>query len=214
MCAVDPAGEWRELAERYHQMKDEELVILARQKSSMTEVAQQALTQEIAFRRLEVPPVEAPAPPEREPNPDDPYAEERELVELCKVWSPRDAFQVQTLLDRASIPFFIGPEKATDVSAITSNFVDGVSVQVMRVGLYWAGEAMKKYTPFDAPAEEPREELEELPVRCPKCRSTDVVVERLVSEAASAKDDSPPKFEWTCDACGYEWEDDGIVRQQ
>src|SRR5882672_4352017 len=123
MCAVDPAGEWRELAERYHQMKDEELVMLARQKSALTEVAQQALTQEIAFRKLEVPPLVMLALPEPEPDPDDPYAKERELVELCKVWSPRDAFQVQTLLDRADIPCFIGPEKATDVRAITSNFV-------------------------------------------------------------------------------------------
>jgi hypothetical protein len=211
MCPVDPAGQWRELAERYHQMNDEELVILARQISSLTEVAQQALTQEIAFRRLEVPPPEVPAP-EPEPDPEDPYAEDRELVELCKVWNLRDAYQVQTLLDRAAIPFFIGAEKATDARAITSNFAEGVSVQVMRVGLSWAGQAMQN-VPFDQPTEEPVGEWEEIPVQCPKCRSTDVVIERLIAKAATSQDDPHSKFEWSCGACGNEWEDDGIVRQ-
>jgi hypothetical protein len=34
-------------------------------------------------------------------------------VEICTVWSLSDALQLQTLLDRAGIPFFMGPEKAT-----------------------------------------------------------------------------------------------------
>src|SRR6266511_3807495 len=104
MRGFDPAGEWRELAERYHQMKDEELVILARQKAALTEMAQQALAQEIAYRKLEVPLLEIPVQPEPEPNdPDDPYAAERELVDIAWVWSLRDARQLQAVLELADI---------------------------------------------------------------------------------------------------------------
>jgi len=215
MKVDDPAGEWRELADRYHQMKDEELVILARQLSTLTEHAQHALTQEIAFRRLEVPPLEAPAAPAPKPDdPDDPYAEERVLVEICQVWSFPDALRLQFLLDGADIPFFMGPEKAPDAESVTSDFSKGVSVQVMRVGVPWARQAIQNnYFPADEPVEEPVDQQEEIPVRCPKCRSTDVVIERLVSEAAASKEVDASRFEWKCDACGYEWEDDGVVKE-
>jgi hypothetical protein len=39
-------------------------------------------------------------------------------VEICTVWSLSDGLQLQTLLDRAGIPFFMGPEKATGVEAV------------------------------------------------------------------------------------------------
>jgi hypothetical protein len=226
MKGFDPAGEWRELAERYHQMKDEELVVLALQKPALTELAQQALTQEIAFRRLEVPPLEAPAladalpprhlEPQPEPegpdDPDDPYAEERALVEIRKVWSLRDALQLATVLEGASIPFVIGPEKATSVDAVTSDISKGVSVQIMSIGWYWAQQAMKSYSPFDEPPEEPVGAWKEIPVRCPKCQSTEVVIGRLVSEVAATKNGAG-RFEWMCEVCGYQWEDDGIVKE-
>ncbi len=195
-------------------MSDEELVVLARQSSELTDVAQQALAQEIFYRKLKLQPEETPAPANPEPQPDSPYAEDRQLVELCSVWSLSDALQLQMLLDRAGIPFFMGPEKATGVDRVTSDFVNGVSVQIMHIGLPWAGQAMKNYTPADDPGPKPDVELEELPVRCPKCHSTEVVLGRLVTEPATAKEDSPPRFDWTCDSCGYQWEDDGVVREK
>jgi len=213
MADLDPAGEWRQLSERYRGMSDEELVVLARESSALTDVAQQALTQEISYRKLQVPPEEMPPPSEPEPDPESPYAEDRELVELCTVWSLRDALQLQTLLDRAGIPFFMGPEKATGVDQVTSDFLKGVSVQVMRIGLPWTRPVMLNYEPADEPGRKP--EPEELPVRCPKCGSTEVVLGRLVTESPTAKDSSPhPQFEWTCDPCGHQWEDDGIVREE
>jgi len=137
------------------------------------------------------------------------------LVELCTVWSLRDALQLQTLLDTAGIPFFMGPEKARGVDAVTSDFVKGVSVQVMRIGIPWTRQPMLHYEPADEPGGNPDEELKEFPVRCPKCGSTEVVLGRLVTESPTAKDSSPhPQFEWTCDSCGHQWEDEGIVREE
>ncbi len=194
-------------------MSDEELVVLARQSSELTGVAQQALIQEISYRKLQIRSEEISPSSDPEPDPESPYAEDRELVELCTVWSLRDALQLQTLLDRAGIPCFVGPEKATGVDAVTSDLVKGVSVQVMRIGLPWARQALLNYEPADEPRPKPEEELEEFPVRCPKCGSTQIVLARLVAESPTANESSP-QFKWTCDSCGHHWEDDGIVREE
>jgi len=214
MEALDPAAEWLQLSERYRQMSDKELLALARQNSELTDVAQQTLASEISRRGLNLQPEELPAPPNPAPQPDSSYDEDRELVEICTVWSLSDALQLQTLLDRAAIPFFMGPEKATGVDAVTSSFVNGVSVQVMNIGLPWARQAMMNYAPADEPGPKQEEELSDLPVRCPKCHSTEVIFERLLSEAASATDNFPQKSEWICDSCGHQWEDDAVVKEE
>jgi len=145
---------------------------------------------------------------------DSSYDEDRKLVELCTVWSLRDALQVQTLLDQAGIPFFMGPERATGVDTVTSSFVNGVSVQIMRIGLPWAAQAMQYYTPADEPARKPEEEPAELVVRCPQCNSAEVVFEGGTSSLVFAGDDSSQKYRWSCDSCGCQWEDDGIAKEE
>jgi hypothetical protein len=144
---------------------------------------------------------------------DDPdaYEEDRKLVDLCTVWSVRDALQVQTILDERGIPFFMGPEKAMGVDEVTSDFSKGVGVQIMQIGMFWARAGMGHYEPEDDPTPKEKEELEELPVRCPKCYSTEVVFEGLTSAPAMATDESSQKYKWTCDSCGNQWEDDGVA---
>jgi DNA-directed RNA polymerase subunit M/transcription elongation factor TFIIS len=210
MESLDPAVKWRDLLERYRQMSDNEILELARQNSELTDAAQQALAYEIAQRRLKLPVEEAPAPPNPETPADSSYDEDRKLVEIRTVWSRSDAVQLQTLLDRAGVPFFMGPEKATGVDAVSSNFDNGVSVQIMNIGLPWARQALMNYTPTDEPGPKPEEELGEAPVRCPRCHSTEVIFERLLSEPNRF----PQEFEWTCDSCGQQWEDDGIAKEE
>ncbi len=145
---------------------------------------------------------------------EDEYDEDRKLVELCTVWSVRDALQVQSILDEAGIPFFMGPEKATGVDKVTSNFSNGVSVQIMQVGMPWARQAMQRYEPEDDPAPKENPELDEIVVRCPKCHSDEVVFEGRTSELANVRDESSQKFEWACDSCGNHWEDDGVEKEE
>lgn len=215
MDTLDPQMEWRRLSEHYGQMSDDELLALADQSSELTDVAQQSLASELSRRGLKVQPEEQSA----SPNPattDSPYAEDRELVEICTVWSVADALQLQTLLGGAGIPFFMGPEKATSVDAVTSNFADGVSVRVMHIGLPWIREAMLNYVPGDERGQEQEEENSEFSVpaiHCPKCRSTEVILGDLIPEPIATDDKSTPKYEWTCGSCGYQWEDDGIVKE-
>jgi hypothetical protein len=144
---------------------------------------------------------------------DSAYEEDRKLVELCTVWSVRDALKVQTILDGPGIPFFMGPEKATGVDKVTSNFANGVDVRIMQIGLPWAGPAMRNYEPEDDPTPTKNAELDELPVRCPKCHSTEVVFEGGTSTLVVATDDSSQKYKWTCDSCDHQWEDDGVAKE-
>ena len=212
MASLDPAGELLRISEHYRQMTDGEVLAIARESSELTPIAQDALADEIRQRKLRVQPEESPAPESSEPTEPSVYDEDRELVELCTVWSVPDALQVQTLLDRGGIPFFMGSEKATGVDAVTSDFAKGVSVQVMRIGLAWAALQMKDYEPANDPDAKETDISEVDPVRCPRCHSTEVVFEDLVAEPATTADKSP-RYKWTCDSCGHHWEDDGIVKE-
>ncbi len=219
MQSLDPAGEWLRLSEHYRQLSDDELVGLARQTSKLTDGAQQALAQEIANRRLKIPPEEPAVPPSPEPEPESAedgesaYAEERELVDICTVWSFADALKLQRLLDSAGIPFYMGTEKARSVEAVTSNFADGLSVQIMQVGVPWARQALQQYFPADEPADEKSDESDNLAIHCPKCHSTEVVFEDLDPGPENSERNPVAKFKWTCDSCGHEWEDDGLVSE-
>jgi hypothetical protein len=74
MATLDPATEWRRLAELYRQMANGELLALARTMSELTDVAQEALANEIRRRRLKVEPEVAPPPPPTPETPlDSPY---------------------------------------------------------------------------------------------------------------------------------------------
>ena len=237
MDTLDPAGEFLRISERYRQMSDGELLVLMPQNSELTPLAQQALANEVRQRGLkaevegEKPSAPSPFKPppaffEHEssklgeaagddfPDADSFYDEDRKLVELCTVWSVRDALKVQTILDGLGIPFLMGPEKATGVDGVTSNFANGVGVQIMHIGLAWAGPAMRHYEPEDDPPPKETEELDELTVRCPKCHSAEVVFEGGTSTLVVATDDSSQKYRWTCDSCGHQWEDDGVAKEE
>jgi hypothetical protein len=208
----DP-GQYLRLSEHYRQMTDGELLDLAGQKFSLTRTAQQILQQELSSPRLQIGEVLPPesAAPQDNLEDDDPYAEERRLVEIRTVYSSRDALQLQRILDVAGIPFYIGPEKATGVADVTSDFTKGLPVRIMSVGWPYAYGPLQSYLPKDEPPEEKIEIPTNSAMRCPRCRSTEVIFKRLVRQPLSPGNDTPPpKFEWTCTDCGKEWQDDGV----
>jgi hypothetical protein len=218
METLGPAGESLRLAEHYRRLTDDELIALAHCKGDLTEIAQQALAMEISTRRLTVPPPEPPlemrpTPPPDSTDEEDTYSEERQLVGVATVWSQADAWRLQAVLDTAGIPFFMGKEKATSVDKVTSNFADGVPVEIMQIGVPWASEAMKNYSPQDEPPEPKYEDADDLAIHCPKCHSTEVVFEDVVDQPPEASGNSSQKYHWTCDSCGYEWQDDGVERR-
>lgn len=223
MQTLDPAGEWLRLSKHYRQLSDNALIDLARQTSDLTDIAQQVLAQEVAGRGLKIPPKEPAVPrlpqsrpawlPDSAGDAESPYADDRELVTICKVWSLADALKLQRLLDTAGIPFYIGPEKATGIDAVTSNFANGLSVQIMRIGLPWAYRVFQEYFPADEPHEEKTDEPDNLAMHCPRCRSTEVVFEDLDRGPENSEGEPSSKFKWTCDSCGHEWQDDGLLTE-
>jgi DNA-directed RNA polymerase subunit M/transcription elongation factor TFIIS len=220
MGSLGPAGDFLRISDHYRSLSDEELLDLARQASELTDVAQQALTNEMSSRGLKVPSQIPPARPDVWTPPDvsdpnDPYSDDRELVWLCTVWSLADASQVQRLLDTAGIPFFMGPEKATGIDAVTSNFAAGVDVKIMSIGMPWARQAMQYYEPVNdktPPEEENKETDGELSVRCPKCHSPEVVFEELALDNTDKP--QPQIYKWACDSCGHQWEDNGVIEEE
>jgi len=212
MAELDRAGEYIRLRDHYRELSDGELLDLARQPSELTEIAEQALKSEISRRGLKVESAELAArqrpqpPPELDPN-DPNYDEDTRLVTIRTVWSREDAFRMQDLLDTAGIPFYMGAEKATSADAVTSNFAEGVDVQIMQIGIPWARLALKDYAPVEDRADENEEVPDEASVRCPKCHSEEIILQ----ETEPVKEGTTPQlFKWKCDNCGHHWEDDGV----
>jgi len=209
MDTLDTSEERRRLTELYGQMTDGELLNIAGRISELTDIAGPILAQELKQRGLEMPRAETP-PPVPKPDPDDPYAEDRELITLCWVWSMADAKQLEDLLSGSDIPFFMGAENATRPEAVTSNFADGVEVKIMRIALPWARNVLQHYEPANEPdSTETEKESEDVAIRCPKCGSEEVVFGDLTTEP----EENRSKFDWTCDSCGHQWEDDGAVKE-
>src|ERR1700756_1053306 len=128
MHLFDAASEWLRLTEHYRRVTHAELLQLARDTSELTEAAQQALAAEMSVRGLTLPVEKRVVKVIPKTDPDSPYAKDRELVVVKTVWSLQDALQLQTLLDRAGIPFYMGEEMATGVDEVTSDFTKGVTV--------------------------------------------------------------------------------------
>ena len=260
MDRYDPAAEYLQIAERYRQMSDEELLALVPQSLELTPFAQQALAGEVRQRgiKVEIAAGEKPPAPRRFRPPDSfrpgtaelpptrdlerkrpaetdsvgrelPYSdsdsdsdedlsehaydEDRKLVDLLTVYSVRDALKMQALLDDAGIPFFIGPEKATGVDQVTSDFSQGLDVKVMQIGRPWAWIALRnRYFPKDFPETEEEAENKEIPMRCPRCHSEEVVF--MGGDSPEMSETSLEEFKWVCDACGNRWEDDGVAKEQ
>jgi hypothetical protein len=213
MDELGPAGESLRLSQHYRQMSDEELIQMAQNPSELTELAQEALAQEISARRLQGPRPGAVSrsvvpPPDEED--ESPYADDRKLVTLCMVWSRRDAHRLQTLLHRAGIPFFIGKEKATNVDEVSSNFGDGLEVQVMRAAFPYVAGWLHHYEPQDVPRDEQDWGDPELAIHCPRCHSTDVVFDNPDDEQLY-DGTMTEKFAWACASCGNRWIDDGLA---
>ena len=173
-------------------------------------MARQALATEVSQRKLTIPTQQPPVPPpQTEDNEtEDPYAEDRQVVQVATVWSLPDALKLQALLDQAEIPFFMGDEKATRAEQVTSNFRTGVPVGVMRIGVPWAQQAMQHYEPADEPVTPEEQPDQDMAVHCPRCHSEDVVFEHLVNDPVTA--DGSGKYAWTCASCGNRWEDEGV----
>jgi len=205
----DVQRQWRELEETYLQMADEELESLASEAYELTDIARQVLQRQITSRGLKSSLNLAP-PPDEDPG-DGPRGDldpaELPLVHCTDVWSADEARSVLDALRTAGIPAYLGPELVEKVEDFHSNFEKGIEVSVLDVDQQRAYAALRNVSrPADDLSEDDSEAA--LP-RCPKCGSEEIVFLEL--ERAAGHEDDDPKFHWHCDACGNDWEDDGVA---
>jgi len=220
MSAIDVNEQWRELQENYAAMSDEELEAGAHEAYDLTDIAKQALQAEISRRRLkfemhEQPPgsqeeLEQEEPPQGYPPGFDP--EDWGLIDFSYADSLERAREIKQCLDNAGIPSYFGPNLVDDLRLLPSPFPESVRVKIRETDQGRAIAALNRCAPQP---ENQDEEISEYIGRCPKCHSSEIVFQGLDESGEDSSDDSAAgsKYNWSCDACGYQWKDDGIEKE-
>jgi hypothetical protein len=126
-----------------------------------------------------------------------------DLLVVQRAWDSEEAHKVIGILHDGSIACYLGPYNLEDTDTFHLSFDEGVDIKVREVDNQHAQPALSQALP-------PEPDTGAAYVaRCPKCQSPEIVFQSL--------DDNPltrplatSNFNWTCDACGYQWKDDGI----
>jgi len=190
------------LAETYAGMTDAELQNLARRPESLTEVAWEALDDELEHRNLEL--LEEEAPEDRE------ELELRELVTIRQFRDLPEALLAKGSLESAGIACFLADENLVRLDWFISNFIGGIKLNVRVADVENARKILDEpileglYVQGVGLYEQPR---------CPKCRSLDVNFQELDRPIAymSAFLRVPLPVQrpaWRCHGCDAEWEDE------
>ena len=202
---LEQQRERRRLAANYAAMTDGELQKLARSSESLTDLACDALEDELDRRQLEFPDDDLPEAAEQQ---------QLELQELVTVRQFRDlpeALLAKGSLESAGIECFLADENLVRLDWFISNFIGGIKLNV-----HAADEANARKL-LDEPILEglyvQGVGLYEQP-RCPKCQSLDVnfqELDRPISYMTAFLHVPIPvqRPAWHCHTCDAEWEDDG-----
>jgi len=207
MEMIDRAEEWRRLKETYLQMSDEELEAVAEDGYELTDVAQQALTGEIARRGLKLELKKAPEPQPEPTGNSAPDPDELELTPVYTAWDRAEAIKVMTALNDSGIPAFLGPDNVESSDEFNGNFDRGIKIKTRYIDSQRAFGVIAHTLP---PEESTQEEEPVHYARCPKCHSDEIV---LIGLEENGPDDPDARFNWSCDACGHQWKDDGVEKE-
>ena len=212
MDTIDQAAEWRRLQELYREKSDDELEAIAPQAYELTDVALDVLQREIASRGLKIEVCNTPPPPPEPATGDNPEAEEvrpddYELVAAYRVWDRGEAEKIKKIYEEAGVACYLGPKLVENVADYKGSYERGVEFKVRALDEQRAMAAIR-WAFRDEPDPPPGEQRDS-DYRCPKCKSDEIVFENLEKETPD-QPDYLSKFHWHCDACGHEWEDDGV----
>jgi hypothetical protein len=121
-----------------------------------------------------------------------------------------EARLVMGILDSAGVKSFLGPDNVENVDDFKGSFDDGVGIQVMNFQSQYAVGGLRRR--FQPEPEEDTPDDKDYAILCPKCNSPDTVFRGLDVEP-SGRLAPDAKNNWSCDACGHQWKDDGIVEK-
>ena len=181
-------------------MTDGELQRLARNPETLTDVAWEALEDELERRHLEIPFDEIPQKQE---------LDLRRLVTIRQFRDLPEALLAKGSLESAGVECFLRDDNMVRLDWFISNFIGGVKLCVQ------LEDAAKAQSLLDEPILEglyvQGVGLYEQP-RCPKCNSLDVNFRELDPAAyLSLAVSVPIPFQregWRCRSCNAEWEDE------
>ncbi|HEX8711873.1 MAG TPA: hypothetical protein VF730_08375 [Terracidiphilus sp.] len=208
---TDPMEMWRELSRNYAQMSEGELVNLAEDYSDLTEMARQALGDEMRKRGLGEPQdytrdqrgalsaaqrgaalrTAAGAEDEGEPS--------TEFVwknVLCECSSREEAWQIGEVLRRAGIESWVDRRQMIAPLPDAGSGGQRVSVLVASDTLDEARSLTAQPIPLDIVELSKAENQEYVPPVCPGCGAEDPVLES-----------ADPVNAWKCEVCGRQWTD-------
>ena len=200
---LEQQREKRRLTANYTAMTDGELQKLARNAESLTELAWDALEDELDRRHLELREEALPKP-----------RQEMEMRELATIRQFRDlpeALLAKGSLESAGIECFLADDNLVRLDWFISNFIGGIKLNVRAADVGNARQILDEpileglYVQGIGLYEQPR---------CPKCQSLDVNFQELDHPIAyvSAFLRMPMPVQrpaWRCHQCDAEWEDDG-----
>lgn len=201
---IDRVEEWRRLKEHYAAMSDGELLAVAGDGWELTDVAQQALQAELSSRRLDIKIAAAPTPALEPAGVSGFDLSDLDLVVAQQVLDTAEARRVKDILDAAGIPSCFGPNNVENPDELGLDSGGEIDVRVRQADQQRAFQALASAA---APASQP-----EYVAHCPKCHSTEIVFQGLDGESAEDAT-ANSKFNWSCDACGYTWKDDGVEQE-
>ena len=196
---MERANERQRLARTYAAMTDGELQRLAGNPDTLTEIAWDALEDELERRDLELPEESRPL-------------QELDLRRHVTIRQFRDlpeALLAKGSLESAGVECFLQDDNLVRLDWLISNFIGGIKLAVA------PEDVTKAQTILDEPIPEGLYVhgvgLYEQP-RCPKCQSLDVTYRELDPAAyLSIAVNVPIPFHrdgWHCRACDAEWEDE------
>jgi hypothetical protein len=205
MPKIDPAKETERLADLYAGMEDTELAEIFADASSLTEIARQVLSVEIAKRGMqplpEIATQETTAP--REPIPPEPVMTRRY----------RDlpvASVAKSILDSAGIENYLADDNLVRLDWFYSNLIGGIKLFVRPQDAEEADKLLEQEVPerFDTDSPEEYEQP-----RCTKCQSFDVSLDGLDKRTTyiALMVGLPIPFtnkDWKCHSCGHSWKEE------
>ena len=223
MDRIDQVQQWHELRETYGQMAEGELCRVADNAFDLTPIALEALQSIIHERGLKIqltvtPPKPEPSVQAAEEDGIDP---EHKLIRVRKLKSEAEAQQAKAILDDNFIASCVGPDNIVNLEDFQGSFSGGIDLKVFSRDSRRARAALDMFAPEKDEELEQYDEEAEYVLLCPKCDSPEIVLGALVPkteddkkiENKESETADSEKYDWTCDACGYTWKDEGIQQK-
>jgi hypothetical protein len=138
------------------------------------------------------------------------------IAQLERVHDMQRLLLIRRILREEGIECFLGDARVRDPRKLNESFEDGVEMWVWKDDTQRAYRRLSYRLPQEVPELDGPEDddgREDPPVRCPKCKSDGVIFEERNTDVTGGRLSKDSSFRWSCDDCGYEWEDDGAIRE-